>query len=65
MSAAPRRHHDFRRVTEVTLTRGLDGDTLYKMPSNKLDLLVQHIRIPNVSDGNNDTNISIPDLTGE
>lgn len=65
MSAAPRRHHDFRRVTDVTLRRGVDGDSLYRMPSSKLDLLVQHIRIPNVSDGNNDNNNSIPDLTGE
>ena len=41
-----KRHHDFRRVTDVTLDRGTDGDSLYRMSSDKLDHLVQVIRIP-------------------
>jgi hypothetical protein len=42
---SPRRVKDFRRVTPVTCDRASDGDTLYLMPSAKLDQLVQRIRI--------------------
>jgi len=45
-----RRHHDFRRVTDVTRTTGLDGDTLYRMKSDTLDRLVAAIRIPTNDD---------------
>ena len=41
-----RRRHDFRRVTDVTEERGKDGDSLYRMPSDKLDHLVQRIQLP-------------------
>jgi hypothetical protein len=46
MSATtPRRHHDFRRVTDVTTHRAADGDTLYRMPSHLIDNLCQAISI--------------------
>ncbi len=32
-----RRHHDFRRVTDITSNRASDGDTLYRMPSHLID----------------------------
>ncbi len=46
MSATtPRRHHDFRRVTDTTSNRASDGDTLYRMPSHLIDNLCQAISI--------------------
>lgn len=45
MSAAPRRHHDFRRVTDVTTNRASDGDTLYRMPSHRIDSICQAISV--------------------
>lgn len=46
MSATtPRRHHDFRRVTDITTNRASDGDTLYRMPSHRIDAICQSISI--------------------
>jgi hypothetical protein len=46
MSATtPRRHHDFRRVTDFTTNRATDGDTLYRMPSHLIDNLCNNITL--------------------
>jgi hypothetical protein len=46
MSATtPRRHHDFRRVTDITSNRASDGDTLYRMPSHRIDSICAAISI--------------------
>jgi hypothetical protein len=46
MSATtPRRHHDFRRVTDVTTNRASDGDTLYRMSSHRIDNICQGILV--------------------
>lgn len=45
MSAAPRRHHDFRRVTDITSNRAADGDTLYRMSSHRIDSICHNITI--------------------
>ena len=40
-----RRSHDFRRVTDVTIGNGRDGDRLYRMSASDLDDLAQSIRV--------------------
>lgn len=40
-----RRQFDFRRVTQVTNGRGVDGDTLYLQPSAVTDVSVGNIRV--------------------
>lgn len=45
MSAAPRRHHDFRRVTDITSNRAADGDTLYRMSSHRIDSICASIMV--------------------
>lgn len=48
MSAAPRRHHDFRRVTDITSNRAADGDTLYRMSSHRIDNICSAINLVSV-----------------
>lgn len=45
MSQVPRRHHDFRRVTDITPNRAADGDTLYRMPSHRIDSICNNINL--------------------